>query len=154
VIRARSRQGRETDRRTGRRRPAARLAATLRRRAEADRGSVTLQYVILIPAMFALIFTCIQVSLFSFARSVALTAAEEGADAQRAYGAAPGVGEAKARAIIASQGDTLRNPNVVVTVQGDEIVVTVTGLTQSVLPGFSGYHVTESASGPIEEFHP
>jgi Flp pilus assembly protein TadG len=130
------------------------LAATLRRRADADRGSVTLQYVILIPAMFALIFTCIQVSLYSFARSVALTAAEEGADAQRAYGAPGGAGQAKAEAIIASQGDTLRNPHVSVQVSGTEVVVTVTGLTQSVLPGFGGYQVTESASGPIEEFRP
>ena len=43
-------------------------------------------------------FTCIQVSLYSFARSVALTAAQEGANAQRAYGALPGAGEAKADA--------------------------------------------------------
>lgn len=115
---------------------------------------MTLQYVILIPAMFALIFTCIQVSLYSFARSVALTAAEEGADAQRAYGAPDGVGLARAEAIIAAQGDTLRNPTVTVSVQGDEVVVTVTGLTQSVLPGFDGYEVRQTASGPIEEFRP
>jgi len=115
---------------------------------------VTLQYVILIPAMFALIFTCIQVSLYSFARSVALTAAEEAADAQRAYGAQDGVGRAKAEAIIAGQGDTLRNPQVTVVIQGDEVVVTVTGRTQSVLPGFGGYEVRETASGPIEEFRP
>jgi len=115
---------------------------------------VTLQYVILLPAIFALIFTCIQVSLYSFARSVALTAAEEGADAQRAYGAPDGAGRAKADAIIASQGDTLRNPRVDVQVNGDQVVVTVTGFTQSVLPGFDGYQVSESASGPIEEFRP
>jgi Flp pilus assembly protein TadG len=138
---------READRRTGRRR-------AVTRRTDAERGSVTLQYVILIPAMFALIFTCIQVSLYSFARSVALTAAEEGADAQRAYGAPGGVGLARAQAIIASQGDTLRNPQVTVAINGDEVVVTVTGRTQSVLPGFGGYQVTETASGPIEEFRP
>lgn len=115
---------------------------------------MTLQYVILVPAIFLAIFSCIQVALFSFARSVALTAAQEGANAQRAYGAPPGAGQARAMSVILGQGDMLQNPHVQVVTQGNEIVVTVTATTQSLIPGFTGFQVTETASGPIEEFHP
>lgn len=154
MIGRRSPRQRDADRRSGRRRPATRTTTASRRRPDGDRGSVTLQFVILVPAIFLAIFTCVQVSMYSFARSVALTAAEEGANAQRAFGAPPGIGHDKAMAVVQRQGDTLRNPTVNVQVVGDEVVVTVSGLTQSVLPGFDGYTVTESASGPIEEFRP
>ncbi len=115
---------------------------------------MTLQFVIIVPGIFLAIFSCIQVALFSFARSVALTAAEEGANAQRAYGAPPGAGQSRAMAVIQQQGDMLQNPQVQVVTQGGEIVVTVTWTTQSLIPGFSGFQVTETASGPIEEFQP
>jgi len=48
----------------------------------------------------------------------------------------------------------LQNPHVQVVTQGNEIIVTVTATTQSLIPGFSGFQVSETASGPIEEFHP
>jgi Flp pilus assembly protein TadG len=130
------------------------IAVAAGRRRSPDRGSMTLQFVIVIPAMFLLIFTCIQVALYSYARSVALTAAQEGVNAQRAYGAAGGVGLAKATDIIDRQGDTLQGAKVNVKVQGGEVVVTVTGRCQSVLPGFAGYQIRQVASGPIEAFHP
>jgi hypothetical protein len=119
-----------------------------------DRGTVTLQYVILIPVMFTLIFTCIQVAMYSFARTVALTAAQEGVTAQRVFGAPTGAGKAQATKVVTRQGDTLRNFHVTVQRDGNEIVVTVSGRTQSVLPGFDGYLVTQTARGPIEEFRP
>ncbi len=118
-----------------------------------DDGSSTLEFAILVPIVLTLIFTCIQVSLYSFARSVALTAAQEGANAQRAYGAAPGAGAAKADEIIKAQGDVLQGWNVSVTTSGGEIVVTVTGRSLSLFPGLDGYSVSQTSSGPIEVFH-
>jgi Flp pilus assembly protein TadG len=122
------------------------------RRRPADRGSVALEYAILLPSVMAMLFGCIQVALYSYARSVALTAAEDGANAQRAYDAAKGSGKDAADKVIGRQGDTLRNAKVRVTNVNGEIRVVVTGRTQSVLPGFHGYHVSQTASGPVERF--
>jgi len=133
----------------GRRRPSRRRPLA---RDQRDRGATTLQFVIIVPVVFALVFGCIQVSIYSFARTLALTAAQEAVSAQRAYQAPDGVGAARAWTVIHSQGDTLRNATVSVKIVGNNIVATVTGLTQSVLPGINGYPVSQTASGPIEEF--
>ena len=52
-----------------------------------DRGSVTLEVSILAPVLLLVVFTIIQVGLWSYARSLALGAAQEGVAAGRAYGA-------------------------------------------------------------------
>ncbi len=117
-----------------------------------DHGSVALEFAILIPGVLIMMFLCIQVALYSYARSVALTAAEEGVNAQRAYGASSGAGKAKAQAFIDRQGSTLIGAKITTTVAGGEIRITVTAKSQSLIPGFSGYSVSQSASGPIEKF--
>jgi Flp pilus assembly protein TadG len=117
-----------------------------------DRGSVVLEYAILLPAVLAMLFVCVQVALYSYARSVAQTAAEEAVNAQRAYGASADAGSKAADKVIGAQGDTLKGPSVRVTTVNGEVRVVVTGTTQSVLPGFGGYHVTQTASGPVERF--
>lgn len=118
-----------------------------------DRGSVTVQYAIIVPSVLALLFLCVQVALFSYARSVALTAAQEGANAQRAYGSSAGAGAARANSVIDRQGDTLRGVKITVNTTGGEVRVTVTGHSLSVLPGFAGYPISQTASGPIEAFN-
>ena len=118
-----------------------------------DGGSVTLEYAILVPTILTMLFLCIQVALYSYARSVALTAAEEGANAQRAYGASAGAGQAKADEIIKAQGDVLSGWKVTVTTNGGEVRVTVSGRSLSMFPGVAGYSVKQTSSGPIEQFH-
>jgi Flp pilus assembly protein TadG len=120
---------------------------------ERDRGSVTLEYAILVPAVLTILFLCIQVALYSYARSVALTAAEEGANAQRAFGAPAGVGKDRANDVINRQGDTLSGVTVTVTTTGGEVRVTVTGRSLSLFPGVNGYRVSQTSSGPVEQFH-
>src|SRR3954452_16178510 len=44
-----------------------------------ERGSVTIELVILLPALFAIMFLGVQAALFYHARTVAIAAAEEGA---------------------------------------------------------------------------
>jgi Flp pilus assembly protein TadG len=128
-----------------------RLAAWRRR--GPDRGSVTLEFAILIPGVLVMMFLCIQIGLYSYARSVALTAAEEGVNAQRAYGAAGGSGRAKAQTIIERQGNTLTGYTITTTIAGGEVRITVTGHSQSLIPGMKGYTVSQTASGPIERFN-
>jgi len=133
----------------GRRRPSRRRPLA---RDQRDRGATTLQFVIIVPVVFALVFGCIQVSIYSFARTLALTAAQEAVSAQRAYQAPAGVGAARAWTVINSQGDTLRHVSVTVHAVGNNIVAVVTGVSQSVLPGINGYEVKATVSAPIEEF--
>ena len=115
---------------------------------------MTLEYAILIPLALLLIFTCFQIALYAFARSVAQTAAEEAVNAQRAYGAPAGTARTTALATVARTGDALGHPKVTVQVTGGEVRVTVTGSCVSLLPFASPFTVTQTASGPVERFVP
>jgi Flp pilus assembly protein TadG len=126
----------------------------VRRRRRDDRGSVTLEYAIVVPAVLALIFVCVQVALYSYARSVALTAAEEAVNAQRVYGAPAGAGSDRANYVLTNQQDAVLGWTVTVTTVGGRVQVTVTGRSLSVFPGVSGYPVHQTASGPVERFVP
>ena len=123
-------------------------------RSRDDDGSVVVEYALLTVAVFALIFLGMQVALYAYARSVALTAAQEAVDAQRAYGASDAVGHDRAEAIVAAQGDVLGDPTIVVTTDGNSVTATVTGISISLFPGTSGFTVRQTATAPIEGFHP
>src|SRR4051794_15847252 len=80
-----------------------------------DRGSASVEFAITAVAVMAIMFTAIQAATWYWARSIALAAAQEGVNAQRAYNAAPSAGQAKANAFIASTGDGLNDSTVTVT---------------------------------------
>jgi hypothetical protein len=111
-----------------------------------------IEYTVVVFSVLLAMFTCVQIALYSYARSVALTAAEAGVNAQRAYGAQDDAGKKAAYQVIDSQQDTLESPGVFVQPVGGEIQVHVTGTTQSVLFHFFGFSVSETATGPIERF--
>jgi hypothetical protein len=120
---------------------------------KSDRGSITLEYAILVPVVLLMLFTTMEIALYSFARSVAQTAADEAVNAQRGYQADDGVGIAKAQAVITSQGDVLSNWHIVPGGTGTEVTFTVTGQSISLFPGFPGFSVSQTASGPKEAFN-
>jgi Flp pilus assembly protein TadG len=101
-----------------------------------DQGSASLEFAITAVAVLAVIFTAIQAANYFWARSVAIAAAQEGADAQRAYNAAPGSGQARAEAFIASAGDTLSDTTVTITSDGQQVQAIVSGQCLSIIPGF------------------
>ena len=55
------------------------MFASLHRRSRDERGSVTIQMVFLMPALFLLMFLGLQGALYYHAKQVALAAAQEGA---------------------------------------------------------------------------
>jgi Flp pilus assembly protein TadG len=117
----------------------------------ADRGSATLEVSILAPVLLLVVFTIIQVGLWSYARSLALGAAQEGVSAGRAYGASVDAGRARAQAFLdATAGDSLRNSTVTSTATAATLRIEVTGRALSVLPGVPGLPVRQHAQGPIE----
>ena len=132
--------------------------ASRRERGPADTqaGSVTLEVAILGPALLLLIFTIVQASLWFYARSLAQSAAEEGVNAGRVYGAPATAGIARAQAFLDQHAtDTLTDTSISTAgTTATQVSVQVTGHALSVLPGVGGMTVTQTAVGPIERITP
>src|SRR4051794_31380515 len=119
-----------------------------------DRGSASIELVILFPALLLLVTALVQYGLWFHARSVALAAAQEGIAAARTYGADLDNGRAVALEFVAGNGgDTLLDPTATAgaPITG-RVQVVVTGRSLSVIPGVAGPAVRQSAAGPVERF--
>lgn len=125
-----------------------------RSRPDAERGSASLEIAILGPALLLAIFAVVQASLWFYARSLALAAAQEGVDAGRRYQAPSDAGVTRAQDFLRrAAGDSLRSTSV--TAEGStatSIRIEVRGRSLSVLPGVPGIPVEQSAQGPVERF--
>src|SRR5262245_61573955 len=108
-------------------RPTPSRAGSRQHRWGSDRGSASIGFAITAAAVIAIMFTAIQAATWFWARSIALAAAQEAANAQRAYNAAPGAGQARANAFIASTGDGLTATTITVTSDGQQVQATVAG---------------------------
>ncbi|GAA5122567.1 hypothetical protein GCM10023339_41150 [Alloalcanivorax gelatiniphagus] len=127
----------------------------VQRRIHNERGSVAIQMVFVLPALFSVMFLGVQASLYYHARSVALAAAEEGArEAARQAGTRDsGVAVAKAFLLEAGGTDVMTGTDVTGTRSAVTATVTVTGTTLSVIPLWRGA-VTQQASMPVERVTP
>ena len=116
-----------------------------------DRGSATVQIVVLMPALFLLMFTGMQAALIYHARTVAIAAAQEGARTAAAQYSSAAAGDAAAEQFIASAGgeDVLRGVTVTATRDATTASVVVAGATMSVVPGWTP-QIVQSASAPVE----
>lgn len=116
-----------------------------------DRGSATVQIVVLMPALFLLMFTGMQAALIYHARTVAIAAAQEGARVAAAQHSSAAAGDLAAEQFIASAGgdDVLRGASVATTRDVETVSVLITGTTMSVIPGWVP-QIVQSASAPVE----
>lgn len=116
-----------------------------------ERGSMTVELVILLPALFALLFLGMQGALFYHARTVAIAAAQEGARAAAGQHGNQANGHQAADAFIddAGGGDVLAAATVMVTRSQTSATVVVVGHSLSVIPGWSPL-VRQVASVPVE----
>ncbi len=117
----------------------------------AEGGSVTVELIILLPALFAVMFLGMQAALFHHARVVAIAAAQEGAHAAASETGRDIDGVTAATAFIADAGgtDVLTSSRATATRSATTVSVTVRGRSISVIPGWSPT-VTQSASLPVE----
>ena len=120
-------------------------------RPRSDRGSATVQIVVLMPALFLLMFTGMQAALIYHARTVAIAAAQEGARTAAAQYSSGAAGDVAAEQFIASAGggDVLRGVTVTATRNATTASVVVAGATMSVVPGWTP-QIVQSASAPVE----
>ena len=116
-----------------------------------DRGSVSIELVILLPALFAVMFLGMQAALFHHARTVAIAAAQEGARAAggEAGKAADGVSAASSFIAVAGGDDVLSSASATANRTATTVTVTVTGHSLSVIPGWNPV-IVQSATLPVE----
>jgi Flp pilus assembly protein TadG len=118
-----------------------------------DRGAATLELAVLAPVLLLVVFTIVQVGLWSYARSLALGAAQEGVVAGRSFRAPAEAGRVRAQAFLArTAGDSLVASTVTANVTSRVVRVEVTGRALSVLPGVPGLPVRQHAEGPVERY--
>ena len=117
-----------------------------------ERGSVTIELIVLLPTLFAVLFVGMQAALFHHARAVAIAAAQEGAHAAAAETGRTSDGISAASAFIADAGgtDVLTTSHATATRSATTVTVTVRGRSLSVIPGWSPL-VVQSASLPVEK---
>ena len=121
------------------------------RRRRCERGTVTVQMVVLMPALFSLMFLGMQAALYHHGRTLALAAAQEGARTAGGEGQSVASGLDTARRFVhdAGGGDVLEGTRIQVRRTFTTVTVTVTGKSLSVIPGWHVV-VTQSATAPIE----
>lgn len=130
-------------------------------RRESERGVSAIEFVLLTPLLFFLIFATVQFALYFFARHVAIAAAQEAdrvAREERAHAGEDWSGDAVAKAngwinqlapsLLAGSGVHTAESG---PVGGDGWTVSVT-VTVPPLLSWGGVTVTETSSGPVEQF--
>ena len=116
-----------------------------------ERGSSSIQMVMLMPALFSIMFLGMQGALYYHARTVAIAAAQEGARAAGGQNGTAADGLSAASSFVADAGGADVLPGVQMTSgrSATTATVTVTGTSLSVIPGWSPA-VSQSASVPVE----
>jgi hypothetical protein len=115
-----------------------------------ERGSTSIQMVILMPAMFAVMFLGMQAALIYHARTLAIASAQEGARAAGAENGTAGAGISTARDYLTdTASDALTSTVVTGERTATTATVTVRGVALSVLPGWRPA-ISQSSSVTVE----
>jgi Flp pilus assembly protein TadG len=124
------------------------------RRCDEDRGSATLEIVVLFPAVLLATSGLVQGALYYHARDVALAAATDGLTAARSRSGSAEEGRRAASAFLQRAGGEAVLPASTVRAERTATTarVSVTGHALSLVPGLPGWAVEQSASGPVERF--
>lgn len=115
-----------------------------------DRGSASMQLVVLMPVMFAAMFIGVQGAVWYHARTIAYAAAQQGAAAAAAENATTGAATSAASSFVHHKGgDVLTAASVHSHRSAATATVTVSGTVLSVLPGLH-FTVHQTAAAPVE----
>lgn len=111
--------------------------ATTRGRPRGQRGSLSIQMVVLMPTLFTIAFTGLQAGLYFYGRSAAMSAATTGARAAAADGGSLTGCHAAAAGFLANLGDVLTSPRIECAATATTVTVRVAGTTLSAIPGWT-----------------
>lgn len=112
---------------------------------------MSIELVILLPALFAVLFLGMQAALYHHARTVAIAAAQEGARVTGAENGreSTGISAATSFVYLAGGDDVLASPTASAHRTSTRATVVVTGYALSVIPGWRP-KIQQSASVPVE----
>lgn len=114
-----------------------------------QRGSVTVEHVIVFPVLLFVLFGVVQGGLWFHHRNIALSAAQEGARASAVYQASTSDGINAATEFAVSAGAS--NPTATVTRGATAVTVSVSVSSPNILPALMpASTITQSAMMPIE----
>ena len=117
--------------------------------ARRERGSATIQMVVLMPALFTLMFLGVQAAVLYQGRTITLAAAQEGARVSASADGTNAAGVAAASDFVSSTSAGLKNTSVSGNRTATTATITVTTHTVSLIP-FVSPKITQSASMPVE----
>ncbi|MER7959201.1 TadE family protein [Streptomyces sp. NPDC096030] len=117
-----------------------------------DRGAAAVEFAVLTLAVLALVFTAIQAGLYFHARKVAQSAARQGVEAGRQFGANEGHGVAQAQTFLNRFGSSVQDASVSSAGStAEEIRITVRGSVATLVPGLT-LDIAQHADAPVERW--
>ncbi|UGQ13590.1 pilus assembly protein [Yinghuangia sp. ASG 101] len=117
-----------------------------------ERGAVSVQLVVLVPALMLIILTIVQYAFVQHAHHIAQSAASRALAAARVQTGTAADGDARARQVLAAiSGDVLTDPKITVTWTADRVRVEITGTVIAVVPGTT-LRVRAVAAGPVDRW--
>jgi Flp pilus assembly protein TadG len=120
-----------------------------RARARDERGSTTVEFVVLVPLMVLLLMVVVQFGIYFHTRAVATTAAHQAADNARILDGTAEAGSAAATQFLDQNAGALRDQDVSVERSDTDVTVTVTGEVLSLIP-FASFPLDVTVSAPVE----
>ena len=115
-----------------------------------DRGSVSVEVVVLMPLLLLIVFLGVQGAVYYYARSLAIAAAQEGARAAALPNSTLTDGKSAAAAFLAgTAGNTLHALTITGTRTATTATITVHGSSLTLIPGWTPT-LTQTASLPVE----
>ncbi|MFE5326417.1 TadE family protein [Embleya sp. NPDC056575] len=116
---------------------------------------MSISMAIIFPVFILVLLSVIQVCLWWYAREVALQAAQEGVEVERATKGDHGKAEERGRDVVKDLGGgMLKDPKVIPerVDEGRRIRVTVRGTSLSIVPGLGSLTITQHAEGVVERW--
>jgi len=119
-----------------------------------DRGSTTVEVIVLFPLMLTLIFGIVQGAMWFHARDAARSAASQAVEVARLEGGTDAAAHQSAGQLL-GQVDALSNYQVDVTRTAQTVSVTITGSSHMIID-FPGWDLTveQTATSALEEWAP
>ena len=125
--------------------------ARARHRGHGQVGAASLELAVVFPAVMALMFLTVQAGIYFHARTLALTAAQEGLRATSTLTGHQGQGTTRATSFLDRTADGwITARDVVADRTAATATVTVTGRSISLIPGVPGLPIHQQATGPVE----
>lgn len=117
-----------------------------------ERGDANVEMIIVFPVFAAMFFAILQGAIWLDAGNIAQAAANTAYNEARTLDGTSSEGTAAGYDFITTKGKNLDGPNVAVNRTAENVTVTVTGNSLTLIPGWFGTNVSRTVTGPVERW--